>query len=264
MILYVRGDTGAPYLIFDTSPHDYDPVSIHLSYNPATPNTLTGTLTVSNGQVYTQSNTNINIHSGEYIAGFSTIEDATTVNVPLNRTIKISRDTRYIYAVFRRITNTVTVSLYNSSAEPNVVDKTPHITSAGSLSGTFRGEVSVTNPSITFYFKGVPTFNYVYIQKFSRYYYVTAITNISNNLWRADLKCDVLMSFKNQILNLYCVIARQENVYNDNLIDSELLQENGETVTYVPIPNSIINVQGNAASTATAHNYLLTVVGGGQ
>ena len=74
MILYVRGDTGAPYLIFDTSPHDYDPVSIRLSYNPATPNTLTGTLTVSNGMVYTQSNTNINIHSGEYIAGFSTIE----------------------------------------------------------------------------------------------------------------------------------------------------------------------------------------------
>ena len=264
MILYVRGDTGAPYLIFDTSPFDYDPVSIHLSYNPSTPNTLTGTLTVSNGQVYTQSNTNINIHSGKYIAGFSTIEDADTVNVPLNRTVKISRDTRYIYAVFRNTSNTVTVSLYNSSAESNVVNKTSKLTDAGSLSGTFRGEVSVTNPSITFYFRGVPTFNYVYIQKFSRYYYVTALTNISNNLWRADLKCDVLMSFKNQILNLYCVIARQENVYNDNLIDSELLQENGETVTYVPIPNSIINVQGNAASTATAHNYLLTVVGGGQ
>ena len=110
MILYVRGDTGAPYLIFDTSPH-YDPVSIHLSYNSATPNTLTGTLTVSNGQVYTQSNTNINIHSGEYIAGFSTIDDATTINVPLNRTVKISRDTRYIYAVFRRITNGDSVAI---------------------------------------------------------------------------------------------------------------------------------------------------------
>lgn len=263
MILYVRGDTGAPYLIFDTSPYDYDPVSIHLSYDPAVPNKLEGTLTASNGQVYTQSNTNINIHSGEYIAGFSTIDDATTINVPLNRTVKISRDTRYIYAVFRNVSNTVTVSLYNSSAESNVVDKTSYITSAGSLSGTFRSEVSVTNPSIAFYFNSVPTFNYVYIQKFSRYYYVTAITNISNNLWRADLKCDVLMSFKNEILNLYCVISRQEEKYNDNLIDDKLFQENGETVTYVPIPNSIINVQGDAATTATAHNYLLTVVGGG-
>lgn len=262
MILYVRGDTGAPYLIFDTSPYDYDPVSIHLSYNPATPNKLTGTLTVSNGQVYTQSNTNINIHSGEYIAGFSTIEDATTVNVPLNRTVKISRDTRYIYAVFRNVSNTVTVSLYNSSAESNVVDKTSHITSAGSLSGTFKGEVSVTNPSITFYFNGVPSFNYVYIQKFSRYYYVTAITNISNNLWRADLKCDVLMSFKNEILNLYCVIARQENSYNDNLIDSELLQENGETVTYETIDNTVLNAQDTDEASFVSRNYVLVTVGG--
>ena len=262
MILYVRGDTVAPYLIFDTSPYDYDPVSIHLSYDPAVPNKLEGTLTASNGQVYTQSNTNINIHSGKYIAGFSTIDDATTANVPLNRTVKISRDTRYIYAVFRNVSNTVNVSLYNSSAESNVVNKTSYITSAGSLSGTFRGEVSVTNPSITFYFNGVPTFNYVYIQKFSRYYYVTAITNISNNLWRADLKCDVLMSFKNEILNLYCVIARQENAYNDNLIDDKLLQENGETVTYETINNTVLNAQDTDPEAFTSRNYVLVAVGG--
>lgn len=262
MILYVRGDAGAPYLIFDTSPYDYDPVSIHLSYDPAVPNKLDGTLTVSNGQVYTQSNTNINIHSGKYIAGFSTIDDATTANVPLNRTVKISRDTRYIYAVFRNVSNTVNVSLYNSSAESNVVDKTSYITSAGSLIGTFRSEVSVTNPSITFYFNGVPTFNYVYIQKFSRYYYVTAITNISNNLWRVDLKCDVLMSFKNEILNLYCVISRQEEKYNNNLIDDKLFQENGETVTYETIDNTVLNVQNADPTAFVSSNYVLVAVGG--
>ena len=263
MILYVRGYTDAPYLIFDTKSDSIIPVEIYLSYNQTSPNLLIGTVTLSNGQTLRETNGAINIQPGMCITGFSTISGAKTVNVPLNKIVKIPKWTTDIYAVFKTVINSVTVSLYNSSAESNVVDKTSYITSAGSLNGTFRGEVSMTTPSINFYSNATPSFNYVYIPKFSRYYYVTAITNISNTLWRIDLKCDVLMSFKNDILNLYCVIARQENAYNDNLIDDKLLQENGETVTYVPIPNNIINVQGDALATATAHNYLLTVVGGG-
>lgn len=262
MVLYVGAGRGAPYLTFDTASDSIMPIEIYLSYSQTSPNKLTGTVVLSNGKKLTESNSAINIPSGMCITGFSTMPAAKTANVPLNRLVKIPNGITDIYAVFKTVSNTVTMSLYNSSAEPNVVNKTSYITSAGSLSGTFRGEVSVTNPSITFYFNGVPTFNYVYIQKFSRHYYVTAITNISNNLWRADLKCDVLMSFKSEILNLYCVIARQENAYNDNLIDGELLQENGETVTYETINNTVLNVHDSDAASFVSRNYVLVAVGG--
>ena len=259
MTFYVSSGRGAPYLIFDLATN---PSAVRLTYSQTYPNSLTVKVTLKDGTTVTNTNDAINIPDGKSLCGFSLSNGATTVNIPFNRDVSIPGTTQDIFAVFRDVKKTVTVNLYKNGTESNTVNKSGYLTDVGSLEGTFREGCSVTSPSITFYSISAPAFNYVYISKFSRYYYVTATTNISNNLWRADLKCDVLMSYKNEILNLYCVIARQENAYNDNLIDDKLLQENGETVTYETINNTVLNAQDTDPEAFTSRNYVLVAVGG--
>lgn len=150
-----------------------------------------------------------------------------------------------------------TINLYKNSAETNRVDKTSYLTSAGALSGTLRSECSIIRPAIVIHQETLPDFNYVHMPAFNRYYFVTGITSVAYGLWRIDMNCDVLMSYKNAIRNLTAIIARQENDYNDYLVDTEIPTEKGSYVSYQDIPNSVLNTQGDA----NTHGFVLTVVG---
>ena len=57
-------------------------------------------------------------------------------------------------------------------------------------------------------------FNYMYIDKFKRYYFIEDVEVFPNKIYKLTLKCDVLMSFKDDILNSYGNITSQTN-YND-------------------------------------------------
>ena len=57
-------------------------------------------------------------------------------------------------------------------------------------------------------------FNYMYIDKFKRYYFIEDVEVFPNKIYKLALKCDVLMSFKDDILNSYGNITSQTN-YND-------------------------------------------------
>lgn len=97
------------------------------------------------------------------------------------------------------------IILYNNLSERNVIDKT--LTNALSIEGTLRESVSVTAPVITI--QGgiaIVGYNYCYIEDFYRYYFITNIQSIRNNLWALTLKVDVLMSFKNDIKNTPAII----------------------------------------------------------
>lgn len=149
------------------------------------------------------------------------------------------------------------LTLYQNSAEVNRVDKTNYLTPMGSMAGTLRDECSMLRPSITFQSTDVPNFNYVYIESFGRYYYVTTITSVSQNIWRIELDCDVLMTYRFQIYQLRGVIGRQENDYNPDLIDNQLPTQNNPITQIIDIPSTAFDT----STTGTPHNYLLTVVG---
>lgn len=155
------------------------------------------------------------------------------------------------------------IVFYQNTAEPNRVDKTSFLTSIETLTGTLREPSSIINPSITIQRTNVPNYNYAYIAQFNRYYFIApnGITSVGKNLWKIDLQCDVLMSFKTGILALSAVVGRQENNYNAYLIDT-LLPVEKEPMTYaVVIPSSAFN--NTPADNATPQNYILTVVGRG-
>lgn len=147
--------------------------------------------------------------------------------------------------------------LYQNSAEVNRVDKTSYLVSVDTLTGVFREECSMQRPSVLINTLEIPSFNYVYIPAFNRYYYVTSITTVSYGLWRVELNCDVLMSFRDKILLLPAIIGRQENDYNPLLVDSEIPTQNDPIIDIIDIPSNTFNTQ----TTGSSHNYVLTVIG---
>lgn len=222
-------------------------------------NVKTLTMTGVNGRTYTMT-WESETPAGKQFLGLAYGANETRASVPVGRTTPVNWDgslTIYeAYGTYRPPVTTFDINLYQSSAEVNRVDKTNFLTGVGTLSGVLREECSIIAPSITFKQTTVPTFNYVYIAAFGRYYYVTGITSVSKDVWRMSLSCDVLMTWKDDIRALTAIIARQENSFNPLLLDSELPAQANQNVTVTEFPAGGFSTAG-----AIAHPFLLTVVG---
>ena len=128
----------------------------------------------------------------------------------------------------------IAINLYVNSAENGRVDKTNYLNQVGTLYGIFKEETSIMNPEIIIEY-GVIDFNYIYIPLLNRYYYVNEIISVRNNLWKIRLNCDVLMSFKSDILNLECYVSRNEYTYNEYIEDDFLpLEYDKQVEEYIP------------------------------
>lgn len=123
--------------------------------------------------------------------------------------------------------------LYHNNAEQNRLDKTNFLENVSTLNGYLRDKTSITNPSIIIEMNDFPTFNYVFLPKFNRYYYVTNIISIATNLWQIDMHVDVLMSYRDEILDTECIIERNQYDYNAFLIDKDLPCEKARTLYMV-------------------------------
>ena len=109
------------------------------------------------------------------------------------------------------------IEFYKNSSEKNKIGKS--LSSGLTLSGNLRDECSITSPSILVEATSLVDYNYCYIPEFKRYYFISDITSVRNNLWRVSLKCDVLESFKSDILNSSCIVRKQQNQSYSNNID---------------------------------------------
>lgn len=128
-----------------------------------------------------------------------------------------------------------TISLFKTNSENNRVVKT--LTDEKQLSGELRNQTSVLNPSIRIESAdNISAYNYVYISEFGRYYYITDIVSVRTNCWVVSLRCDVLMSYKDEIKTITGVVVRQESNPNKLLVDRlERIQSDKEIdILYYP------------------------------
>lgn len=109
------------------------------------------------------------------------------------------------------------IKFYYNSSEKNKIGKS--LSKTLSLTGNLHEECSVTNPVILVEVESLINYNYCYIEEFKRYYFINDVVSVRNNLWRVSLKCDVLESFKKDILNLSCIVDKQQNQSYNNYID---------------------------------------------
>lgn len=189
------------------------------------------------------------IPSGKSFLGLSTSQGQTVVDIPPygKANFNLTENTSF-YDIFAKEiipSDTFKIELYQCSSEQNRVDKTNYLTSVGSLIGVLRDEASMSEMSITIQSKSLPVFNYCYIGVFNRYYFVTEITSINYGLWEISLSIDVLMSYKNALLQCKGFIDRNENTNNPYIIDKRRVIEQGQNITTTPITNELFTFGGS-------------------
>lgn len=101
------------------------------------------------------------------------------------------------------------ITVYNTTSEPNAINKT--LGTGTQISGTVRdpGEISVTDPVVLIAAGVDPSINYCYISDFGRYYYCT-VRSIREGLSELTCHVDVLMSYQSDILSLSAIAERAQ------------------------------------------------------
>lgn len=111
------------------------------------------------------------------------------------------------------------ISLFKTASENNRVVK--DLTDEKQLSGELRNQTSVLNPSIRIESAdNISTYNYAYISEFGRYYYITDIVSVRTNCWVVSLRCDVLMSYKDEIQNFNVILDNTQETGLSNYLAS--------------------------------------------
>lgn len=111
------------------------------------------------------------------------------------------------------------VKFYQTKSQANELTK--ELTLETNKQGHLKSDCDMVNPEITFDLdNNILVFNYCYISAFQRYYFIDDV-NIINGMMVVRLHCDVLMSFKEDILASVGTITRTnagDNYIPDNLI----------------------------------------------
>ena len=136
-----------------------------------------------------------------------------------------------------------TISLFKTASENNRVVKT--LTDEKQLSGELRNQTSVLNPSIRIESAdNISTYNYAYISEFCRYYYITDIVSVRTNCWTVSLRCDVLMSYKDEIQGLNVILNNTQETGLSNYLASPNWVNLVKTKTDIKVFPSGLSEQG--------------------
>lgn len=104
------------------------------------------------------------------------------------------------------------ITTYVNASDEHVLDKS--ITKVhDSISVILKDDTNLINPVIIVSGSLAPSYNYVYITEFNRYYYVRDIT-YSQQRYYIALEVDVLMSFNAAIKDLEVIANRSSSRFN--------------------------------------------------
>lgn len=115
------------------------------------------------------------------------------------------------------------IKLYTFNKRPNSTKRplatTPNQTIPcvmKSVSSILTPLIEITDPKGN---NSIPKYNYAYIADFDRYYFIEDI-RFDIGVWTLWLRCDVLASFQDDILNSRQYVLRSSSDFNPNLIDT--------------------------------------------
>ena len=117
----------------------------------------------------------------------------------------------------------VTLELYKVTNQPNELTKT--LNKAVIVNGSFRGEIDSIDVIVEIE-SNTYDFNYVHIPSLNKYYFLQNIVHVNAKVIRMLLHCDVLMTYKTDILASYGLVIQGGtiNPYYSS-IESESRQE---------------------------------------
>lgn len=155
------------------------------------------------------------------------------------------------------------IIFYVNKSKNNVVNK--NIVNPITLVGTLKNQSSIFNPTIIIKNNEnilTQNYNYIFIEKFNRFYYITDITVLLPNI-EITTKCDVLESFKADFLNSQQIIGRQETQFNLYLEDDKIQAQKNKFLTIkkvgiTPFSTEALNPEGTPIwSDINYHNFVV-------
>lgn len=151
------------------------------------------------------------------------------------------------------------ITTYQLTCERNVLDKTNFLQAIGTMTEVvLKDTTSVLHPTLLIAQSGIITFNYLYIEEFSRYYYVDSVSAVRNGVWEVTCSVDVLMSHKDAIENQTVIVNRCASEYDALLKDTEI-NKIYPTVTIDVDTDSVYNYDIFEDDSYADANYLYMV-----
>ena len=145
------------------------------------------------------------------------------------------------------------LTLYKTESAPNVIGK--ELTDSLSITINLKASTNVIDPEILLsprpavdYF----VYNYAHIDSLNRYYFIDSVEVLNGNITRLVLRCDVLETYKDSVLNSNCRYKRKVKE-GDYFVEGLNESDKAVITTYL----SDVTIQDNV------HTNVLTVVEGG-
>lgn len=101
--------------------------------------------------------------------------------------------------------------------------------------------------------------NYCKIEDLKRYYFIDKMVSISDDVIDLYLSVDVLESFKSDILQSRCYILRNENEYNELLVDSEVIKRCDTNYNKIVLSNDLFDTT-LTSDYNNQNRYILTIM----
>ena len=143
------------------------------------------------------------------------------------------------------------ITFYKTDDSDNVINKT--LTNEVTIPLYLKGEFDVINPILVMSNSSGLDFrkyNYAVITDFDRFYFVRNVKQVSAKIYNLFLECDVLETFKHDILECNARFKRKVKTgdyYNASIDDST--------------KQTINTYNGNVTISLTTQNYILTSLG---
>lgn len=132
------------------------------------------------------------------------------------------------------------MKMYDTKSSNNVINKV--LENEHEFDIKFKDKTDIVNPVVILSSPTLILSNYAYIPDFNRYYFVDKIELFPNSIYHITLRCDVLESFKAEILASSGFINQQTNnvnkYYNSNY-QSEVRKEVDLYRSTVTIPTDV-------------------------
>lgn len=131
------------------------------------------------------------------------------------------------------------IILYSSSADPRDLYKGSKLTTISTVQAEPFYPLEVTVPVFRLsYNQSFKNINYCYVAELGRYYFINKIIMESGSAMIIHCDCDVLMSFRSDILNLDCICLRNENNFNPYIQDDIPTSVRATTTNYIMVSDT--------------------------
>ena len=136
------------------------------------------------------------------------------------------------------------IKLYVNKSSNNTVTK--ELSNEIELNIVLKDDTIIENPIIILrktetIATALHDFNYCYIPKFDRYYYIESREALNATTWKLNCRVDVLMSFKTEIKKLKAIVERSNKYFNTYITDDSYTVQNRTRVQTKEFPSGFEN-----------------------